>query len=172
MKRALTIVFAFGFLMVMWWAGEQPKRGQRIEAQAAGILEVPIGVLTRIAVKHHARHHELVFSDGSWMLPDRHEAAGKELLGTALQFLNTANPVRRIANASLTRASIDEMRFLETDLSIELGYNHHDKILIEIGGQNLDGALTYVRTWPSGDVYLLPEFFIDQWQAVVAHLPE
>jgi hypothetical protein len=161
---------ALAYLVIMLATGALPERGQLVQSEAHGVLQLAPESITRVTVVADATPAVFVRQANGWVRDGSAAAVDAELaeiIERAVKFMHTANPVRAIEPEEIADAGLAEFGLERPRLRITLEDAGGVALEAEFGNDSADGLLQYMRLKDRDDLYLMSGFVGKEWQAVL-----
>ncbi len=162
-------VAAFAYLTVMVITGALPESHQLVKFEAAGVMALPPEAISRVEVSRGSDSAVLTRSgDAGWNREGKGPLAKPlaEKLSLAVQFMNTAKPVRSMVPAEYRATDPKEFGLDKPMLSIALANGATPTLNARFGGLTPDGYSQYMAVDQREELFLMSLFVGKQWIAI------
>ena len=162
-------VAGLAFLIAMVVIGALPERRQLVKFEAKGVMKLPPEVVSRVELSRANRKTVLLrAADNLWSAdgsgPLSAELSGK--LSMAVQFMNTAGPIRIIPAAELPGANVREFGLNPPRVALVLYRGTQAVIGARFGAHNPEDTAQYMMLDGHQDVILMSRFVGQEWESV------
>ena len=172
-KSWLVAALAITYLFAMFLAGELPRHGHYHMARGPeGLLKATPETVSAVTLATPTLAVKLVRHGAGWAyasgipLEDEVRAALEE----TLRYTHRAPPVRELEDAT-DEESLRSMGLLPPEISLTLDAAGGERLQLDLGVANADGALRYARRGDTGAVLLLSGFLGDAWYRLAKQIP-
>jgi len=164
-KSWLLAGLAIAYLLAMFVAGEPPRHGHYHESRGAeGLLKATPEAVQAVVLETPTLAVKLVRDEAGWAyaagIPLEDEV--RAVLEETLAYTHRAPPVRELANAA-DEESLRSMGLSPPGISLTLEAAGGERLKLDLGKTNTDGALRYARRGDTGAVLLLSGFLGEAW---------
>lgn len=162
-------IVAFAYIATMVITGALPESHQLVKFEAAGVMSLPPETISRVEI---ARGGDMAVlkrtGDSAWTLDGKGPLAKPlaEKLSLAVQFMNTAKPVRAMAPTEYRATNPAEFGLDKPMLSIALAKDATPTLNAHFGGLTPDGYSQYMAVDQREELFLMSLFVGKQWIAV------
>jgi hypothetical protein len=173
---AIGTVTAFAFLVQMIISGALPEQKQFVKFEAQGVMHTDPLSITRVVIRRGRASAELErHPGGAWAIrggkPLSAAAAGHASL--AVQFMNTAGPIRIIKPEEFRDSALSEFGLDSPRLAIELFQQGHSVLSGRFGSRNPGDIAQYFAIDDRSELLLMSLFVGREWEALAdAVLPQ
>ena len=159
---------AFGYLAVMVITGALPESHQLVKFEAAGVMSLPPEAISRVELARGPDSVVLNRSDAGWNRDGKGPVAKPlaEKISLAVQFMNTARPVRAMALAEYRATDPREFGLDKPLLSIALANGAAPVLRARFGGLTPDGYSQYMAVDQRDELFLMSLFVGKQWNEI------
>lgn len=175
-RGVLSLIGATGsvaFLVAMVVAGALPGQRQLVKFEARGVMKLDPDLVTRVELQQGDRKAALTRAPGgSWLAaagPLPADVAGSVSL--AVQFMNTAAPIRLIAAEEIPGVKLADFGLEPARLHVVLYQGSKDVLGARFGSHNPEDTAQYMMLDDSRDLVLMSRFVGQQWENIAAALP-
>lgn len=160
---------AFGYLAVMVITGALPESHQLVKFEAAGVMSLPPEGISRVELARGPDSAVLTRTgDAGWTREGKGPVAKPlaEKISLAVQFMNTAKPVRALALAEYRATDPKEFGLDKPLLSIALANGAAPVLRARFGGLTPDGYSQYMAVDQRDELFLMSLFVGKQWNDI------
>jgi hypothetical protein len=173
-RNLLTIVATVAgltFLIAMVVIGALPEQRQLVKFEAKGVMKLAPDLVSRVELSRADRKLVLLrAADNHWTAEGggvlSAELSGK--LSMAVQFMNTAGPIRIIGAAELQGAKVRDFGLDPPQLAVVLYRGTQPVIGAHFGGHNPEDTAQYLMLDGHQDVILMSRFVGQEWESVAS----
>jgi hypothetical protein len=166
---AVAALLALVYLIVMVVSGALPQQRQLIRFEARGVMASAPETITRVELARGPDHAVLVRTQDGWRrepgpaLP-RHLS---EQLSLAVQFMNTATPVRVLTEDEYQGTDLPEFGLERPRIAITLFDGVRPVLAARFGARTPDDMLDYMALDGHRGMFLMSRFVSTQWLTVM-----
>lgn len=166
-----TVAAAAGlvFLIAMVATGALPRQRQLVRFEAKGVMQLEPDLVTRVQIHQGDREAVLLRAPGGGWVAERGGALPAELakkVSLAVQFMNTAGPIRVIDAADLQGANLRDFGLDPPALSVVLFQGPRTVIGARFGTHNPEDTAQYMMVDASRALVLMSRFVGQEWESV------
>ena len=171
-RSLLTTVAAaagLAFLIVMVVLGALPQQRQLVRFEARGVMKLEPDLVTRVEIHQGDRTAALMRAPGGSWVAEGGGALSAELakkVSLAVQFMNTAGPIRVIDAADLQGANLRDFGLDPPILSVVLVQGAQAVIGARFGTHNPEDTAQYMMLDGSRELVLMSRFVGREWESV------
>ena len=171
-RSLLTTVAAaagLAFLIVMVVSGALPQQRQLVRFEARGVMKLEPDLVTRVEIHQGDRTAALMRAPGGSWVAEGGGALSAELakkVSLAVQFMNTAGPIRRIEPAELQGTNPRDFGFDLPRVSVVLYQGEQAVIGARFGAHNPEDTAQYMMLDGSRELVLMSRFVGREWESV------
>jgi len=171
-RSLLTTVAAaagLAFLIVMVVSGALPQQRQLVRFEARGVMKLEPDLVTRVEIHQGDRTAALMRAPGGSWVAEGGGALSAELakkVSLAVQFMNTAGPIRVIDAADLQGANLRDFGLDPPALSVVLFQGPQAVIGARFGTHNPEDTAQYMMVDGSRELVLMSRFVGQEWESV------
>ena len=166
---SIAAIVAFAYLAAMVITGALPESHQLVKFEAAGVMSLPPEAISRVELARGGDTAVLTRSgDAGWNREGKGPLSKPlaEKLSLAVQFMNTARPVRAMAPAEYRATDPKEFGLDKPMLSIALANGTTPTLSAHFGGLTPDGYSQYMAVDQREELFLMSLFVGKQWIAI------
>lgn len=159
-------IVAFGYITAMVITGALPESHQLVKFEAAGVMTLPPEAISRVELARGGDTAVLTRSGATGWAQEGKGPLAKPLaekLSLAVQFMNTAKPVRTLAPAEYRATNPVEFGLDKPMLSIGLANGATPTLSAHFGGLTPDGYSQYMAADQREELFLMSLFVGKQW---------
>ena len=174
LQASVAAVAGLAFLIAMVVIGALPEQRQLVKFEARGVMKLQPDLISRVEL-HRAKGTAVVLlraADGHWTT-ERDGTLSAELSGKlslAVQFMNTAGPIRIIEAAALQGADSRDFGLDPPHLSVILYQGTQAVIGARFGAHNPEDTAQYMMLDGQQDVILMSRFVGQEWESVAGEV--
>jgi hypothetical protein len=164
--RVLAPLLALGFLLVMFISGAPPTHGNRIEAQADGLLTHEPAAITAAEINWQGMHSRFLRRGGHWLDADGEvelSASRVQALEAGIKFMHTAAPVRTLAPEATASIPLDAYGLQNPEFDVTLLIAGKIVLRARFGNRANGGILQYMKADGGDATYLMSGFVGETW---------
>jgi hypothetical protein len=171
-RNFLTTAAAVGglaFLTTMVVSGALPEQRQLVKFEARGVMKLQPEIISRVELHRAPRKTVLLRAADSRWIAEGGGALSAELsakLSLAVQFMNTASPIRIIEADELQGTNTRDFGLDPPRLSVVLYQGTQSVIGARFGAHNPEDTAQYMILDGHRDVILMSRFVGQEWEAV------
>jgi hypothetical protein len=166
---ALAAAVAFVFLVAMVISGALPEQRQLVKFEAKGVMKLEPDRISRVELHLGERMAVLLRTpDGNWAVQGGSALPAEmgKKLSLAVQFMNTAGPIRIIEAADLKGANPRDFGLDPPRLSLVLYQGAQTAIGARFGASNPDHTAQYMSVDGGQELILMSRFVGQEWESV------
>jgi hypothetical protein len=166
-----TVAAAAGlaFLIAMVATGALPGQRQLVKFEARGVMKLEPDLVTRVEIHQGERKAVLLRAPGGGWVAEHGGALSAGLakkVSLAVQFMNTAGPIRVIDAADLQGANLRDFGLDPPILSVVLFQGAQAVIGAGFGTHNPEDTAQYMMVDGSRELVLMSRFVGQEWESV------
>ena len=165
----LAAVAGLAFLIAMVVSGALPQQRQLVKFEAKGVMKLEPDLVSRVELHQGERKAVLRrAASGEW-IAEGGDALSAELtkkLALAVQFMNTAGPIRRIEPAELQGTNPRDFGFDLPRVSVVLYQGEQAVIGARFGAHNPEDTAQYMMVDGRQELILMSRFVGQEWESV------
>ena len=165
----MAAVAGFAFLIVMVVSGALPQQRQLVKFEAKGFMKLEPGLVSRVELHQGERKAVLLRAAGGEWVAEGGGALSAELakkLSLAVQFMNTAGPIRVIESAELQGTNPRDFGFDPPRVSVVLYQGEQAVIGARFGTHNPEDTAQYMMVDGRQELILMSRFVGQEWESV------
>ena len=162
-------VAGLAFLIVMVVLGALPEQRQLVKFEARGVMKLEPDLVTRVEIHQGESKAVLLRAHGGSWVAERGGALSAELskkISLAVQFMNTAGPIRIIEAADLQGANLRDFGLDPPTLSVGLFQGAQAVIGVGFGTHNPEDIAQYMMVDGNRELVLMSRFVGQEWESV------
>ncbi len=162
-------IAAFGYLAAMVVTGALPEQRQLVKFEAAGVMASLPERITRVELVRGGKSAVLVRSgDAGWISETKGPLPKPlaEKVSMAVQFMNTAKPVRALEAAEYRGTDPREFGIDKPRMSVTLSDASAPVLRAHFGGLTPDGFAQYMAVDRRDELFLMSLFVGQYWSEV------
>jgi hypothetical protein len=166
-----TVAAAAGlvFLIVMIVSGALPQQRQLVKFEAKGVMKLEPELVTRVELHRGDRKAVLLRAAGGEWVAEGGGALSAGIakeLSLAVQFMNTAGPIRVIDEADLQGTNPRDFGFDLPRVSVVLYQGEQAVIGARFGAHNPEDTAQYMMVDGRQELILMSRFVGQEWESV------
>lgn len=163
-------VAALAYLVVMVVAGALPQQRQLVKFEAKGVMKLAPEGIDRVRIDVGPRSASLHREGAGWVTESGTavDPALAKRVSMAVQFMNTAGPLRSLDAPELTGSNPREFGLDPPRLRATLSQASDTVLVAVFGARNPDDTAQYMGLDGKPEVYLMSRFVGQEWEAVAA----
>ena len=166
---ALATAAAGAYLVAMVISGALPEQRQLVKFEAKGVMKLEPDRISRVELQQDKRKAVLLRTpDGGWASqggdPLSTEMAKK--LSLAVQFMNTAGPIRVMEPEELAGTNPRDFGLEQPRLTFTLFADAQPVLSARFGAHNSDGIAQYMMLDGRNELFLMSRFVGQEWESV------
>jgi len=170
---ALAAALATGYLVLMVVVGALPEQRQFVKFEAKGVMQIPPERIGTVALR--AGQRSAVFTrtpDGGWARDNGAalDPALAKRLSLAVQFMNTAGPIRVIPADEIPGIKLADFGLEPPRLHVVLSRDAQAVIGVRFGSHNPEDTAQYLTVDGHGELILMSRFVGQEWESVAGAL--
>ena len=166
-------VAALAFLIAMVVTGALPEQRQLVKFEARGVMKLEPDLVTRVEI-HRGDHGAVLLRapGGSWAVEGGGTLSAElaQKVSLAVQFMNTAGPIRTIDAADLQGANLRDFGLDPPALSVVLFQGARAVIGARFGTHNPEQTAQYMMVEAGRELILMSRFVGQEWESVAQAL--
>jgi hypothetical protein len=169
LRTAGAAVAAVAFLIAMALTGALPEQRQLVKFEARGVMQLESALVTRVEIRQGDSNAILLRAPGGGWVAERGGVLSAELaqkVSLAVQFMNTAGPIRVIDAADLQGANLRDFGLDPPALSVVLFQGPQAVIGARFGAHNPEDTAQYMMLDASRELVLMSRFVGQEWESV------
>jgi len=171
LQASAAAVAGLAFLIAMVVVGALPEQRQLVKFEARGVMKLQPDLISRVELSRSKGKAVLRReADGHWTAegggPLSAELSGK--ISLAVQFMNTAAPIRIIEAAELPGGNARDFGLDPPRLSVALYQGTQPVIGARFGSHNPEDTAQYMMLDGQQDVILMSRFVGQEWESVAS----
>jgi hypothetical protein len=162
-------VAALAFLIAMVVTGALPQQRQLVKFEAKGVMKLEPDLVKRVEIHQGDRKAVLLRAPGGGWVAEGGGALSAEIakkVSLAVQFMNTAGPIRVIEAADLQGANLRDFGLDPPALSVVLYQGAQAVIGARFGTHNPEDTAQYMMVDGSRELVLMSRFVGQEWESV------
>ena len=166
---ALAAAAAFAFLVAMVISGALPEQRQLVKFEAKGVMKLEPDRISRVELHQSERKAVLLRTpDGGWATQGGNAMSAEmaKKLSLAVQFMNTAGPIRVMQPEELAGTNPRDFGLDQPRLTITLFANAQPVLGARFGAHNPEDMAQYMMLDGRQDVILMSRFVGQEWESV------
>jgi hypothetical protein len=170
----LGAVAGLAFLIVMVVTGALPQQRQLVKFEAKGVMKLEPELVSRVEVHRGARKAVLRRAAGDDWVAEGGGALSATLakkVSLAVQFMNTAGPIRVIEPDELQGSSTHDFGFDPPRVSVILYQGEKTVMGASFGANNPEDTAQYMMVDGRGALILMSRFVGQEWESVANGVP-
>ena len=169
LQATLAGVAGLAFLTAMVVIGALPEQRQLVKFEPRGVMKLQPELISRVELHRATGKVALLrIADSHWTAEGggalSAELSGK--LSLAVQFMNTAGPIRIFGAAELQGANVRDFGLDPPRLSVVLYQGTQSVIGARFGAHNPEDTAQYMMLDGHPDVILMSRFVGQEWESV------
>jgi len=169
LRTAGAAVAALAFLIAMVVTGALPQQRQLVKFEAKGVMKLEPDLVKRVEIHQGDRKAVLLRAPGGGWVAEGGSALSAEIakkVSLAVQFMNTAGPIRVIEAADLQGANLRDFGLDPPALSVVLYQGAQAVIGARFGTHNPEDTAQYMMVDGSRELVLMSRFVGQEWESV------
>lgn len=170
----MAAVAGFAFLIVMVVSGALPQQRQLVKFEAKGFMKLEPELISRVELHQGERKAVLLHAAGGEWVAEGGGALSAELtkeLSLAVQFMNTAGPIRVIEPAEFQGTNPRDFGFDPPRVSVVLYQGEQAVIGARFGTHNPEDTAQYMMVDGRQELILMSRFVGQKWESVAGGVP-
>lgn len=170
---ALVAAVAFAFLVAMVISGALPEQRQLVKFEAKGVMKLEPDRISRVELHQDERKAFLLRTpDGNWAVQGGSALpaeTGKKL-SLAVQFMNTAGPIRLMEPEELAGTNPRDFGLDPPRLTCTLFAGTQNVIGAHFGAHNPEDTAQYMTVDGRKELFLMSRFVGQEWESVASEV--
>lgn len=166
---ALAAAAAFAFLVVMVISGALPEQRQLVKFEAKGIMKLEPDRISRVELHQSERKAVLLRTpDGGWATQGGNALSAEmaKKLSLAVQFMNTAGPIRVMEPEDLAGTNLRDFGLDQPRLTFTLFADAQPVLGARFGAHNPEDTAQYMTVDGRKELFLMSRFVGQEWESV------
>ena len=168
---AVAAVTAIAFLIAMVISGALPEQRQLVKFEAKGVMKIEPDRISRVELHQGERGAVLVRTpDGGWATQGGSVLSAEmaKKLSLAVQFMNTAGPIRVMAPAELEGTKPRDFGLDQPRLICTLFAGAQSVLGARFGANNPEDMAQYMTVDGRTELFLMSRFVGQEWESVAS----
>lgn len=166
---ALAAAVAFAFLIAMVISGALPEQRQLVKFEAKGIMKLEPDRISRVELHQGERKTVLLRTpDDNWAVQGGGALSAEmgKKLSLAVQFMNTAGPIRVMEPAELDGTNPRDFGLDQPRLAFTLFADAQPVLGARFGAHNPEDTAQYMMVDGRNELFLMSRFVGQEWESV------
>ncbi len=166
---ALAAAAAFAFLVAMVISGALPEQRQLVKFEAKGIMKLEPDRISRVELHQSERKAVLLRTpDGGWATQGGNALSAEmaKKLSLAVQFMNTAGPIRVMEPEDLAGTNLRDFGLDQPRLTFTLFADAQPVLGARFGAHNPEDTAQYMTVDGRKELFLMSRFVGQEWESV------
>jgi hypothetical protein len=166
---ALTAAAAFAFLVAMVISGALPEQRQLVKFEAKGVMKLEPDRISRVELQQDERKTVLLRTpDGGWATQGGNALSAEmaKKLSLAVQFMNTAGPIRVMEPEELAGTKPRDFGLDQPRLTFTLFADAQPVLGARFGAHNPEDMAQYMMLDGRNELFLMSRFVGQEWESV------
>jgi hypothetical protein len=166
---ALAAAAAFAFLVAMVISGALPEQRQLVKFEAKGIMKLEPDRISRVELHQSERKAVLLRTpDGGWATQGGNALSAEmaKKLSLAVQFMNTAGPIRVMEPAEFDGTNPRDFGLGQPRLTFTLFADAQPVLGARFGAHNPEDTAQYMTVDGRKELFLMSRFVGQEWESV------
>lgn len=165
----MAAVAGLAFLIAMVVSGALPQQRQLVKFEAKGVMKLEPELVSRVEIHQGERKAVLLrAASGEWVAGGGGVLSAEfaKKLSLAVQFMNTAGPIRIIEPTELQGTNLRDFGFEPPQVSVVLYQGEQTVIGARFGAHNPEDTAQYMMVDGRQELILMSRFVGQEWESV------